>query len=65
VSQSTASPALITADELAAALNIPKRSVYALAREDRIPTVRIGRRVRFDVRAVVAALAVGQDGRGR
>ena len=48
---------LITADELAAALGIPKNAVYKLARENRIPTVRIGRRVRFDKNIVIEALS--------
>ena len=65
MSQGTSAPTLVTADELAATLGIPKNAVYALARENRIPTVRIGRRVRFDVRAVVDALADAGERRGR
>lgn len=65
MSHGTSAPALMNADELAAALGIPKRAVYTLARENRIPTVRIGRRVRFDVRAVVEALADVGERRGR
>lgn len=40
--------ALLTADDVAAVLGVPRTFVYALARRGELPTVRIGERyVRF------------------
>ena len=39
---------LMTPDEIAAVLRIARKTVIAMARERRIPCVRIGRFVRFD-----------------
>lgn len=38
---------LITADDVAERLGVPKSRVYEMARQERIPHVRIGRLVRF------------------
>lgn len=38
---------LLTAEQLAARWAVPKSHVYRLAREDRIPTVHLGRYRRF------------------
>jgi predicted DNA-binding transcriptional regulator AlpA len=38
-----ASARLLTADELAAVWQVPRAQVYRLAREGRLPAVRIGR----------------------
>jgi excisionase family DNA binding protein len=38
---------LLTADEAAQLIRLPRSSVYELARNQRIPCVRIGRRVLF------------------
>jgi excisionase family DNA binding protein len=38
---------LLTADDVAERLGVPKTWVYARAREGRIPTVRLGRYYRF------------------
>jgi excisionase family DNA binding protein len=51
---------LITADELGAATHMSRTTVYELAKAGRIPSVRIGGRVRFDRGAVLAALANGR-----
>lgn len=45
---------LITPDELAARWQVPKAHVYRLAREGRLPVVRIGRYVRFTTAAIEA-----------
>jgi excisionase family DNA binding protein len=40
---------LMTADEAAAFLRVPRRRVWAMSRKGEIPTIRIGvREVRFD-----------------
>ena len=38
---------LMTADEFAARLQVPKSWVYAAAREEKVPCVRAGKYVRF------------------
>ena len=43
---------LLTPDELAERWSVPKAQVYRLAREGQVPTVRLGRYVRFDPAAV-------------
>lgn len=43
---------LLTADEAATLIRLPRSSVYELARNRRIPFVRIGRRI-FFVRGVL------------
>jgi excisionase family DNA binding protein len=48
---------LVTANELATILSFRLDRVYELARTRRIPSVRIGRTMRFDVEAVRRALA--------
>lgn len=45
---------LLTADELAARWSVQKAHVYRLAREGRIPTVRVGRYYRFSPTAIAA-----------
>ena len=54
---------LLTADEVAALLAVPRSSVYEYARRvhDPLPTVRIGRHVRF-VRGELDAWIVAQRG---
>jgi excisionase family DNA binding protein len=48
---------LITSDELAARLNVPVSWVYEQSRHEKIPTHRIGRYIRFDIREVLQYLA--------
>ncbi len=45
-------PRLRDADWLATLLGVSRQRAYALAREDLVPCVRIGRKVVFDERAV-------------
>lgn len=45
-------PRLLTADEVADLLPVTRSWVYAQAREERIPYVRLGRYVRFEQQAV-------------
>lgn len=47
---------LVTADELAEFLHLSTGFIYKLARQKRIPSIRIGRSVRFDINAVERAL---------
>ncbi|MCE9556754.1 MAG: helix-turn-helix domain-containing protein [Planctomycetes bacterium] len=50
-------PDYATAADLAARLGIAPKTVWKLARNGKIPSVRIGRRcIRFDADAVVAVL---------
>ncbi len=51
------SPCLVTAQKVSEALSMPVPRVYELARTGRIPAVRVGRSVRFDLGAVRRALA--------
>ncbi len=39
---------LITAEELANKLQVPKSWIYGQTRNDRIPCIRIGKHIRFD-----------------
>lgn len=58
---------LLTAEEVAAALQLSRAGVYALARRGELPAVRIGASVRFRPAAVVEWLmsreAKGDDAR--
>lgn len=49
-------PRLVTADELAELLSISRSHVFHLANGGRIPSIRIGRSVRFELDRVLAAL---------
>ena len=55
----TASDCLLTAEQMAKRLSVPKSKVLTMAREGRIPSVRIGKYVRFDAEKVEAALGAG------
>lgn len=55
---------LLTAENLAARWQVPSRHVYRLARENKLPVVRIGRYRRFrlaDVEAFEASGGMGAD----
>jgi len=52
-------PVLLTAQELAQRLRVPTARVYELARQDAIPSVRLGRQIRFDCEAVARWIAAG------
>ena len=49
---------LITAYKLADILSIPVTGIYRLAKEDKIPVIRIGRALRFDLAAVSDVLGM-------
>jgi excisionase family DNA binding protein len=51
---------LLNVDEVAAALRVTKRAVYAMLSRDQLPgVVRIGKRVRFRAAAIVALATQG------
>jgi excisionase family DNA binding protein len=52
----TASQSLVRAETIAEQFNLAKSAVYEYAKAGRIPCVRVGRHVRFDVAAVRSAL---------
>jgi excisionase family DNA binding protein len=54
-------PEDLGAEQLAAVFNVPVSQIYEQARQKRIPSVRVGKYVRFSLPAVRAALATGQD----
>ena len=58
--ETTQTPKLLKAEEVAERLSLPKARVYALAREDRIGgVVRAGSQVRFDSQALEAWIRNG------
>jgi len=57
------SPHVMTVDEVAAYLRIPRSSVYKLAQQGRLPCQKAGRRWRFSRKAVDAWLAGSVEAR--
>lgn len=55
-------PRFIDAKTLARAFGVPVGTVYALAREGVIPSVRLGRTLRFDVDQLEAFVQAGGAG---
>lgn len=53
---------LLTADDLAQRWQIPKSHVYRLTREGKLPTVKLGRYCRYDLRQVETFEAAGGTG---
>jgi excisionase family DNA binding protein len=49
---------LLGSKELGEVLGLPTKSIWRLARQRRIPSVRIGRLLRFDEDAVLQALGI-------
>ena len=43
---------LMTADDLAARWQVPKSHIYRLTRSEQLPTVRLGKYVRYTISAV-------------
>ncbi len=43
---------ILTIDELAAYLKVPKSTLYMLAREGKVPSTKVGRHWRFQKRAI-------------
>lgn len=56
-SRSLPTTELLTAEEVAKILKLSKMAVYELARTKQLPSIRIGRRVRFDPAKVHGFLA--------
>lgn len=56
----TPKPALLTPKQLAAVLALKTRTVYGLARRGEIPTVRVGRTIRFHLETIIATLQTQQ-----
>ena len=56
IAPQASSDGLVTAQQLATDLNVAVSAVYEHAKSGRIPSVRIGKHVRFDRSAVIAAL---------
>jgi excisionase family DNA binding protein len=61
--QAPAAPLLLTARQAAAALQVCEKTLWTLTRDGKLPAVRIGRAVRYDVadvrRFIEAAKAAG------
>ena len=53
---------LVTADEIGVATHMSRSTVYELAKAGVLPSVRVGRRIRFDRDKVMAALASRSPG---
>ena len=51
------SSTLVTADEIGEATHISRSTVYELAKAGVLPSVRVGRRIRFDREKVLTVLA--------
>ncbi len=56
---------VMTVEDIATYLRIPKSSVYKLAREGRIPCQKVGRHWRFHREAIDRWLGNSQDNPGR
>lgn len=52
---------LVTAPKLGEILNMKEDGIWRLARQGKIPVVKIGRSMRFDVDDVLAALKSGES----
>jgi excisionase family DNA binding protein len=56
----TAKP-LLTAEEMASILNITPRHLYDLRKEGKIPSIKLGRCIRFDVDRVLEEIVSETD----
>ena len=52
---------LLTAEELAEQLKVPVSWVYEQSRQGKIPTVRVGRYVRFSLEQILESLKTNGD----
>lgn len=59
---SRSSSALVTADEIAEATQMSRSTVYELTKAGVLPSVRVGRRIRFDREKVLTVLAARSTG---
>jgi excisionase family DNA binding protein len=57
-------PLLLTTRQAAKALSISERTLWQLAKDGKIPTVRIGRSVRFDPRDLQDWISAHKEGGG-
>ena len=55
-----ASETMLTAEQIAAVFQVPVTQIYALGRQNRIPSVTLGKYRRFDLEAVRSALDMDQ-----
>lgn len=53
---------MLTANQLAEKLNVSEQVIWRLARENKIPHIRIGRAMRFDLEKVLTALTPNGGG---
>lgn len=51
---------LVTADTVARFIGVERETVWRWSRQQKIPTVRIGQRLRFDQEAVAASLGLSR-----
>jgi excisionase family DNA binding protein len=58
-------PAILTVDEVAEYLRIPRGSVYKLAQNGKIPCQKVGKHWRFRREALDEWLSRGNSGEGR
>ena len=54
-------PTFLTVKQLAEILQVTERTLYDMAKTGKIPHLRIGRRLRFDLQQVQHAFAQGQN----
>ena len=54
---------LLTPEELATALKVPLSWIYEQSRLGKLPTIRIGKYIRFDLDTVLLKLKGGSDGK--
>ena len=59
-SRTSGSDRLITAEQLADKLSMPISSIYRLAREGKLPAIRLGRLLRFEPTLVSEVLEMGR-----
>ena len=50
-------PQFMSAKQIANTLRVTRQHIHALARQGRLPYIVVGKRKRFDINAVIAALA--------
>lgn len=61
MAERTGAEALLTADEVAEMLRVPRSWVYAESRCGRLPTVRLGRYYRYRAPAIAAWVAAAES----
>lgn len=61
----TNKPRLVTAEDLAIRLDVSAATIYRLHKTGRLPGIRLGRAIRFDMEEVLGALRTGQQDRSK